>query len=287
MGKKTKHEILNEALKKDRMKKLEEDKKKAMDLQRDIVKRQMQRREMDAMFWGEDGFIFHFEMVGLFVIIHIAIFFLMPYLESYLYDYSVEHIKYIKELKTPLSDNVMQVVSILGIGEMWFFIMNLYWAVIFRNENSSEARYFINFIMISYNISLFFMFIYKTYFHASRPYFDDYSLADTNLKEPCSGEFGNPSGHSIIATQCMFSLYFYFVNHTYAEYYEENPIKKKAIGFVVLIFDLLLMYSRVYSGRHTFDQVFTGFIISFVNSFFADFYYREHLYKVNFDFRIP
>ena len=39
MGKKTKHEILNEALQKDRIKKLEEDKKKAMDLQRDIVKR--------------------------------------------------------------------------------------------------------------------------------------------------------------------------------------------------------------------------------------------------------
>ena len=102
----------------------------------------------------------------------------MPYFEQYLYDYSIEHIKYINTLKTPLSDTIIQAVSFLGIGEFWFFLMIFYWAFLFKNENSFEARYFINFIMISYNVSLFYMFVYKTYFHASRPYFDDFTLAD-------------------------------------------------------------------------------------------------------------
>jgi membrane-associated phospholipid phosphatase len=132
-----------------------------------------------------------------------------------------------------------------------------------------------SFMLISYDTSIFFMFVYKTYFHASRPYFDDITLLDTKLVESsCSGEFGNPSGHAIACAQCALSLYFYFTNYKYEDYFEKHKGVKYIICFLVITCVFICNYSRVYSGRHTFDQVILGFILGLVNSYFGDFYYR-------------
>ena len=287
MAKKTKQEILKEIQDKDQKKKDDEDRKKAMVIQKDIVRKRLEKEDQEKRFWGEDGQTHHFEQVGLFIFIHVMIFYSIPFLEQFLYDYSIDHIKYIKDIKTPFSDSVMQVFSILGIGEFWFFLMVFFWGFQWKNENSFESRYFMTFMLISYDISIFFMFVYKTYFHASRPYFDDIALADTNLVESCSGEFGNPSGHAIVSAQCGLALYFYFTNYKFEEYFEKNKALKYFIGFIVISSIFVLMYSRVYSGRHTFDQVLLGFILGLVNTYFADYYYRETLYKTNFNLQIP
>ena len=100
-----------------------------MEIQRDIVKKRLDKEDQEKRFWGEDGFTHHFEQICLFIFTHVMIFYSIPYLEQYLYDPSIDHIRYIKDnnLKTPVSDAVMQVFSIFGIGEFWFFLMVFYW----------------------------------------------------------------------------------------------------------------------------------------------------------------
>jgi len=45
--------------------------------------------------------------------------------------------------------------------------------------------------------------------HEPRPYFDDPSIADTELKD-CSGEYGNPSAHSLMVATVTLLLRAYY-----------------------------------------------------------------------------
>ena len=61
MVRKTKQEILKEVMEKDKQKKEKEERKKAMDIQRDMIKKKIQKDELEKKFWGEDGVTYHLE----------------------------------------------------------------------------------------------------------------------------------------------------------------------------------------------------------------------------------
>ncbi len=52
--------------------------------------------------------------------------------------------------------------------------------------------------MLSLMSSMTLSYLIKPILAKSRPFFDDLSLGDTNIND-CSAEFGNPSGHSLLA----------------------------------------------------------------------------------------
>ena len=161
------------------------------------------------------------------------------------------------------------------------------WSWKFSNENSYEARYYVNYSFITLSLSIAMSYFYKTLFRASRPYFDDIELGDKNLIETCCGEFGNPSAHVITSTQSITSLFLYNINYVYEPYFKDNI--KRQLKYYVAPFLLMagISYSRVYTGRHSFDQVILGYILGSFNAYYGDYYYRMHLYKVNIKLDVP
>ena len=152
--------------------------------------------------------------------------------------------------------------SYSGQGEVPFFIFVAIWSYKWNNKSSWEARTFINFMVMCYLWTSFHMYALKSLFHGSRPYLEDISLADSTIMETCSAEFGSPSGHSILATQGFLQVFWYFS-------------KSKKGLFMVLLWTLGIQYSRVYLGRHTFDQVILGGYIGVVNAYFLEFYAKK------------
>ena len=61
------------------------------------------------------------------------------------------------------------------------------------------------------------IFSLKSLFQASRPFFDDLSLADLGIHD-CSAEFGNPSAHSIMASLSALVALWYVQDH-FKEYF--------------------------------------------------------------------
>lgn len=72
----------------------------------------------------------------------------------------------------------------------------------------------------------------------------------------------------------VFSLYWYYIYYKYANYFEDNLARKVFYGSLVVTLVFGIMFSRVYSGRHTFDQVILGFTLGGLNSYFGDVYFR-------------
>jgi len=58
------------------------------------------------------------------------------------------------------------------------------------------------YLMICFELNLHFLSLLKTVLHDSRPQFDEPSLAVVNAGV-CAAEFGNPSGHTIIAAHAF------------------------------------------------------------------------------------
>jgi membrane-associated phospholipid phosphatase len=104
--------------------------------------------------------------------------------------------------------------------------------------------------MICFELNLHFLSLLKTVFHDSRPQFDEPSLAVINAGV-CAAEFGNPSGHTIIAAHFFLQTSLYF---------KEKLCKKFPKVRVALIIDVTVYFNlagialcRFYLGRHTID----------------------------------
>ena len=77
--------------------------------------------------------------------------------------------------------------------------------IIFIQGSTYEFNYF----LITFLQTLYISHILKMVHHAPRPYFDDPSIADNDLKD-CAGEFGNPSAHSQMAATVILTLSVYY-----------------------------------------------------------------------------
>jgi len=92
----------------------------------------------------------------------------------------------------------MQFFSVTGDGETYFYIFGAFYAFGYTNDFS----YLITASCINFHWSNWF----KTILQDSRPQFDNPALAVANSGD-CAGEYGNPSGHSLTASQFCLTMY--------------------------------------------------------------------------------
>lgn len=131
-----------------------------------------------------------------------------PFLHELLYERTKDHIRWIQPYKTPIMDKYMRLVSALGDGPPYFYILVLNWAT-GRRTKTHSSMYEIIFLTFTLELGMQFCYVLKLLYHKSRPYFDDISLGDIVMRD-CAAEFGNPSGHSIlVASFPLTALWFY------------------------------------------------------------------------------
>ena len=146
--------------------------------------------------------------------------------------------------------------------------------------------FFIFFSYTSVVITLvFIMSLLKSLYSNPRPFWDIYlKRRNNNEKLPtpteCDGEFGNPSGHSLLSV-FMLILWDLFIN---SKFFQKNlGIKKIIIKYAALIISIICMafinYSRINRQIHSFNQILFGLILG-IAVFFA-FCYILEIRKMN------
>lgn len=125
------------------------------------------------------------------------------------------------------------------------------------------------------------LYISKSIFHSGRPYLDNIKLGDLTMNEHVSAEFGMPSGHGIsISTHLVFWLR-YYTEVREAVYYVQNPKQVSRLYRYAYLLIMAVCYSRVYVGRHTFDQVIIGACMGLWNVSFTFEVIKPYLYDVS------
>jgi len=165
----------------------------------------------------------------------------------------------------------MYLYSDLGTGEPYYVMFVLFWG---RNINSKleNSFYTMNYFLQSFFIGLFFCYSLKPIYGESRPFFDDITLGDMNIKD-CSAEFGNPSAHSILAAQIPLIMMWFYLD-TYRDYFNKNKFVKNSLRAFTWSFIIGVIYSRIYVGRHSFDQIIYGVLLGILLAYFSHYYYR-------------
>ena len=119
-------------------------------------------------------------------------------------------------------------------------------------------------------IELFLIFIMcflKSIYTSSRPYWDIYNEKlkknDFSTKPTeCDGEFGNPSGHSLMATSFL-NLWYLFITSSFVRNYQ----RRWRILIIISSFILTLvciasvMFSRIHRQIHSFNQIILGSLL--------------------------
>lgn len=131
-----------------------------------------------------------------------------PFLSELYYEKSKEHIVWVQQYKTPFFDSIMHLFSDLGEGNPYFYAFVILWATN-KNTKYGNASYEMNYFIMALVGATQMSYILKPTFHMSRPYFDNIDLGDTIMKD-CSAEFGNPSGHSLLAGQTPLTVLWYY-----------------------------------------------------------------------------
>ena len=138
--------------------------------------------------------------------------------------------------------------------------------------------YPINIFYSHLSIRFFFTFIMsilKSLYSSPRPYWDIYVKKQEGspnkfLSDPteCDGEFGNPSGHAILATNLLI-LWDLFLNSNYFKSLSKQ--QKILIKYSSLILSILciicIIYSRVHRQVHSFNQILFGTILGVAGYF--------------------
>lgn len=123
-------------------------------------------------------------------------------------------------------------------------------------------------------ILIIIMCLLKSIYTNSRPYWDIYNqkMKNTdNSDKPteCDGGFGNPSGHSLMATSFL-NLWFLFINAKFLEKYKRRW--KNLIILLSLILAILcifcVIYSRIHRQIHSFNQIIFGSLLG-ISVFFT------------------
>ena len=201
-----------------------------------------------------------------------------PFLHDLLYERSKEHILWLQQYKTPQLDSFMQTMSYLGDGDLYFYIIVIIWSLGRWNPKTSslyEANYFSLTFVMSQGLSN----ILKGVYHSSRPFFDNILLADTDMRD-CAAEFGNPSGHSLNAVGvCLTILWFY--HDLYKDFFKKHNILWFLSYMFIAFFIASVIYSRIYTGRHSIDQCINGFVLGCWVAHFSSTYWRPHVFEVD------
>ena len=127
--------------------------------------------------------------------------------------------------------------------------------------------------------------LFKFSFHDPRPTFVWKGIMSTG----CSTSFGNPSGHSLEAANLPLML---ILDHFVASKWSKQAYpklnlmtKSKNPGALILfiifgfIFWPLIVFDRLFLGKHTLNQVFLGSQIGFWLALFMHFCIRDILFN--------
>ena len=177
------------------------------------------------------------------------------------YDESVDIIEDIKQEgffhRFSYFYSVIFLYGVIGIG---FLISFLFYPI----------TYSFCFLSVLF-ILTFIMSILKSLYSEQRPFWDIYLNNQGNstekiLPDPteCDGEFGNPSGHSLL-TSVFLILWHQFINSKYCKKLE--PKKSTIIKCISLIISIICMasvaYSRINRQIHSINQVIFGLTLGF------------------------
>jgi membrane-associated phospholipid phosphatase len=110
-------------------------------------------------------------------------------------------------------------------------------------QRQRAIYYFCAFVTIQFITN-----VLKLGYHDPRPFWVSQEIIAYN----CSGQYGNPSGHSAMSMGTAFVLWLDFC-HT-----DHKPVFKIALLPVAIGFGLSIMYSRLIVGVHSIDQVIFG-----------------------------
>lgn len=106
----------------------------------------------------------------------------------------------------------------------------------------------------TFSMSAYFNSAIKLIYMNKRPFWENNEI----IYDKCSAGFGNPSGHSARSTMIYLSFYFFLTNTSFFKD-AKNKILKYILIIPFLIIVFTIMYSRVFDGKHTFNQIFFGF----------------------------
>ena len=166
-----------------------------------------------------------------------ALFLIFDYMtRDFLFNLSLRHAKIIRtEYATSLIDKISHVIS--ELGDKYFVGLLIF--ISFHTLDQTKS--FIA-ILAAVNGQAFSC-VLKCLYHEARPFF----MADYKPTS-CRFEYGNPSGHSFIATGLFLPLWYlacrqYKVSKCY-----------RLLSLVALIFVILVLgASRIYNGVHTYN----------------------------------
>jgi len=191
-----------------------------------------------------------------------------------LYDYSLTYIENIEPIRTNNKTFLYNYIKI--IDSLFGNFKTEIGAIFILFFHSIKDSYIYTFI---FSISAYTNSLIKLIYKNERPFWTKHNI----IVKKCSLGFGNPSGHSARSTIIFLSLYYYTANLKCLE--KKNIIKKiLIIPFLIIIFSV--MYSRVFEGKHTFNQILFGF--SFGIFFYILWFYlleiQNYNSKIFFDF---
>ena len=189
----------------------------------------------------------------------------IPVLQEVLYDRSLEIIRAMKPYQTPVLTDLMNLFSFLGDGEV-FFLCNL---VMFMLGLVDAFKY----LSITFGMALHWVTWLKMQLCHSRPQFDDPSIGIVNASSFCSGEFGNPSGHSLLTSFYLFTLLFYF------QPFKKNACANRLLWAVAYLYVACVCFCRLYLGRHSLDQITLGLTIGTISAYFCVDCFQKYLYE--------
>ena len=135
---------------------------------------------------------------------------IIPTMRTLLYDRSIVWMRMLLPYKREEITAFMQVLSVIGDGTV---LLSLCIVSGFGLGRTYDYVYLTTVFFVTYHWSHFF----KSALRDSRPQFDDPSLANSNVGD-CAGEFGNPSGHSLVISG-YFLVYVLFYKEVFAEFF--------------------------------------------------------------------
>lgn len=110
--------------------------------------------------------------------------------------------------------------------------------------------------------------IMKIIYGSERPYWMERYINDPTLNLPCSTGFGNPSGHSFVSTATYLSIWHALTSHKFFKKNNGTVVLKYVTLAFFICFILLIMFSRVFLGAHSLDQIFYGAFLGAATYFF-------------------
>ena len=135
---------------------------------------------------------YKYELIN-YTLVFLTLILLAPALKQLLYEPSKDWMRAIAPYKHPWVTSLMQLFATLGDGEFFFFIGAMFYVF----GNPTDFVY----LTLCFLVNLHWANVLKPLYHHSRPYYDDLSLAPEKEVGNCSGEFGSPSSHALMAGQ--------------------------------------------------------------------------------------